>query len=146
MTAGGEQLVERIGEVHPEWDLSFLRHLPGEASTFTESPASGEAPAISEALGTLPNEFIEVLYIFRTRSQCPDDQVCSNCIPDPWKISLVGLNGGYLEDPDSDDEARNYPQLVLTMSGRLLLSLVMILQKEETVLGGMHPSNLGGSL
>ncbi|KAL2504307.1 Uncharacterized protein Adt_19928 [Abeliophyllum distichum] len=28
MTVGGEQLVERIVEAHPEWDLSFLREAP----------------------------------------------------------------------------------------------------------------------
>ncbi|KAL2518609.1 Uncharacterized protein Adt_14856 [Abeliophyllum distichum] len=31
MTVGGEQLVERIMEAHPEWDLSFLREAPAEA-------------------------------------------------------------------------------------------------------------------
>ncbi|KAL2497614.1 hypothetical protein Adt_23164 [Abeliophyllum distichum] len=31
MTVGGEQLVERIMEAHPEWDLSFLREAPVEA-------------------------------------------------------------------------------------------------------------------
>ncbi|KAL2518039.1 putative abhydrolase domain-containing protein [Abeliophyllum distichum] len=30
MTVGGEQLVERIMEAHPEWDLSFLRKAPAE--------------------------------------------------------------------------------------------------------------------
>ncbi|KAL2461709.1 hypothetical protein Adt_45129 [Abeliophyllum distichum] len=34
MTIGGEQLVERIMETHPEWDISFLRQAP------TEVPAS----------------------------------------------------------------------------------------------------------
>ncbi|KAL2506473.1 hypothetical protein Adt_22094 [Abeliophyllum distichum] len=132
MTAGGEQLVERIGEVHPKWDLSFLRHPPGETSTFAEPLVSGEAPVVRETLGP--------------GSQCPNDQVCSNWVSIPWRISLVGLNGGYLEDPDSDNEVRNYPQFVLTIPERLLLSLVMILRKEEMVLGGIHPSSLGGSL
>ncbi|KAL2497590.1 hypothetical protein Adt_23140 [Abeliophyllum distichum] len=50
MTAGGEQLVERIGEVHPEWDVSFLRHPHGEASNFAKPPVSDEAPVVSEAL------------------------------------------------------------------------------------------------
>ncbi|KAL2542531.1 hypothetical protein Adt_03509 [Abeliophyllum distichum] len=30
MTIGGEQLVERIMEAHPEWDISFLREAPTE--------------------------------------------------------------------------------------------------------------------
>ncbi|KAL2527012.1 hypothetical protein Adt_12066 [Abeliophyllum distichum] len=51
MTAGGKQLVESIGEVHPEWDLSFLRHPPSGTSTFTKPPVSNEAPVVSEALG-----------------------------------------------------------------------------------------------
>ncbi|KAL2474464.1 hypothetical protein Adt_35200 [Abeliophyllum distichum] len=34
MTVGGEQLVERIMETHPEWDISFLRQ------ALTEVPAS----------------------------------------------------------------------------------------------------------
>ncbi|KAL2526628.1 hypothetical protein Adt_11682 [Abeliophyllum distichum] len=66
MTVGGEQLVESIGDVHPEWNLSFLRHPPGEASTFVEPSVSGEAstfvepsvsgeaPIVSKALGTTP--------------------------------------------------------------------------------------------
>ncbi|KAL2491999.1 hypothetical protein Adt_27627 [Abeliophyllum distichum] len=33
MTVDGEQLVERIMEAHPEWDLSFLREAPAEAHT-----------------------------------------------------------------------------------------------------------------
>ncbi|KAL2526665.1 hypothetical protein Adt_11719 [Abeliophyllum distichum] len=32
MTAGGEQLVERIVETHPEWDILFLRYSPDEVS------------------------------------------------------------------------------------------------------------------
>ncbi|KAL2497591.1 hypothetical protein Adt_23141 [Abeliophyllum distichum] len=60
---------------------------------------------------------------------------CVRVVPDPWEISLVGLNGGYLEDFDSDDEVKNYPQLVLTKPEGLLLSPVMILRKEKTVLG-----------
>ncbi|KAL2471577.1 hypothetical protein Adt_39713 [Abeliophyllum distichum] len=55
MTAGGEQLVERINEVHLEWDLSFLRHPPGEASTFPEPTVSGEVPTVSGTLGTAPS-------------------------------------------------------------------------------------------
>ncbi|KAL2497446.1 hypothetical protein Adt_22996 [Abeliophyllum distichum] len=34
MTMGGEQLVERIMETHPKWDISFLRQAP------TKAPAS----------------------------------------------------------------------------------------------------------
>ncbi|KAL2461583.1 hypothetical protein Adt_45003 [Abeliophyllum distichum] len=30
MTAGGEQLVKRIGECHLEWDILFLRHAPAD--------------------------------------------------------------------------------------------------------------------
>ncbi|KAL2499579.1 hypothetical protein Adt_25129 [Abeliophyllum distichum] len=33
MTVGGEQLVERIIEAHPKWDLTFLREAPAEANT-----------------------------------------------------------------------------------------------------------------
>ncbi|KAL2526054.1 hypothetical protein Adt_11108 [Abeliophyllum distichum] len=50
MTEGGEQLVERICEVHPGWDLSFLRYPPGEASTFAKPLVSSEALAVNEAL------------------------------------------------------------------------------------------------
>ncbi|KAL2517603.1 Uncharacterized protein Adt_13850 [Abeliophyllum distichum] len=46
MTTGREQLVKRISEVHPKWDLSFLRHPPGEASTFAEPSIFGEFPAV----------------------------------------------------------------------------------------------------
>ncbi|KAL2466038.1 hypothetical protein Adt_41889 [Abeliophyllum distichum] len=38
MTIGGEQLVERIIETHPEWDISFLHQAP------TEVPASEAVP------------------------------------------------------------------------------------------------------
>ncbi|KAL2474807.1 hypothetical protein Adt_35543 [Abeliophyllum distichum] len=48
------ELVERISEVHLEWDLSFLRHPPGEASTFVEPPVSDKDPVVSEALGPVP--------------------------------------------------------------------------------------------
>ncbi|KAL2518251.1 hypothetical protein Adt_14498 [Abeliophyllum distichum] len=54
MTMGGEQLVERIGEVHPKWDLSFLRHPPSKASTFVEPLVFGEDPVVSKDLGTPP--------------------------------------------------------------------------------------------
>ncbi|KAL2505050.1 hypothetical protein Adt_20671 [Abeliophyllum distichum] len=85
---------------------------------------------------------LKFLMISGAGSQCPDDQMCSSCVPDPWRISMVGLNGGYLEDPYLDDEANNYPQLVLIMPDGSLLSPVMILQKEKTVIGGMQLSNL----
>ncbi|KAL2526053.1 hypothetical protein Adt_11107 [Abeliophyllum distichum] len=45
------------------------------------------------------------------------------------------MNGGYLENLDSDDEAKNYMQSVLMIPEILLLSPVMILRKEEAVLG-----------
>ncbi|KAL2512771.1 hypothetical protein Adt_18371 [Abeliophyllum distichum] len=38
MTVGGEQLVERIMEAHPEWDLSFLPKAPTEARTSEADP------------------------------------------------------------------------------------------------------------
>ncbi|KAL2474607.1 hypothetical protein Adt_35343 [Abeliophyllum distichum] len=38
MTIDGEQLVERIMEINPEWDISFLRQAP------TEVPASEAVP------------------------------------------------------------------------------------------------------
>ncbi|KAL2471576.1 hypothetical protein Adt_39712 [Abeliophyllum distichum] len=82
---------------------------------------------------------LKFLMIFRAGSQCPDEQLCLNCVPNPWGISLVGLNGRYLEDPDLDDEAKNYLQLVLMIPRRLLLSPVMIFRKEEMVLGDIHP-------
>ncbi|KAL2512839.1 hypothetical protein Adt_18439 [Abeliophyllum distichum] len=85
---------------------------------------------------------LKFLMISGAKSQCADDQMCSSCIPDPWRMPPVGLNGGYLGDPDSDDEVKNYLQLVLIIPRRLLLSPVMILQNEEMVLGGMHLSSL----
>ncbi|KAL2517058.1 hypothetical protein Adt_13305 [Abeliophyllum distichum] len=39
MTVGGEQLVERIMEAHPEWDISFLREAPTEAHTSEADPS-----------------------------------------------------------------------------------------------------------
>ncbi|KAL2461729.1 hypothetical protein Adt_45149 [Abeliophyllum distichum] len=38
MTVGGEQLVERIMETHPEWDISFLREAPADAHTSEAVP------------------------------------------------------------------------------------------------------------
>ncbi|KAL2526421.1 hypothetical protein Adt_11475 [Abeliophyllum distichum] len=38
MTVGRKQLVERIMEAHPEWDLSFLREAPTEAHTSEANP------------------------------------------------------------------------------------------------------------
>ncbi|KAL2486217.1 hypothetical protein Adt_30973 [Abeliophyllum distichum] len=38
MTVGGEQLVERIMEAHPEWDLSFLREAPAKAHVSEADP------------------------------------------------------------------------------------------------------------
>ncbi|KAL2480448.1 hypothetical protein Adt_33414 [Abeliophyllum distichum] len=84
--------------------------------------------------------------ISRIKSRCPDYQMCFSCVPDQWRItdtaeggglgslgeefpngvSVVGLNGGYSKDPDSNDEANNYLSQVLTMSVGLLLSPVMI--------------------
>ncbi|KAL2518146.1 hypothetical protein Adt_14393 [Abeliophyllum distichum] len=84
---------------------------------------------------------LKFLMIYRAGSQCPDDQMCSSYVLDSWEISVVGLNGGYLIDPNSDDEANNYLQLVLTLPERPLLSPVMILQKKEIVIGGMHLSS-----
>ncbi|KAL2506258.1 hypothetical protein Adt_21879 [Abeliophyllum distichum] len=85
---------------------------------------------------------LKFLMIFRAESQCQNDQMCSSCIPDPQGISPVGMNGGYLKEPDSNGEAKSYPPLVLTILGRLLLSPIMILRKEEAVLGCRHLSSL----
>ncbi|KAL2470714.1 hypothetical protein Adt_38850 [Abeliophyllum distichum] len=38
MTVGGEQLVERIMEAHPEWDISFLREASAEAHVSEADP------------------------------------------------------------------------------------------------------------
>ncbi|KAL2485820.1 hypothetical protein Adt_30576 [Abeliophyllum distichum] len=38
MTVDGEQLVERITEAYPEWDLSFLREAPTETHTSEADP------------------------------------------------------------------------------------------------------------
>ncbi|KAL2480302.1 hypothetical protein Adt_33268 [Abeliophyllum distichum] len=38
MTVSGEQLVERIMEAHPEWDLSFLRKAPAEVHVSKAGP------------------------------------------------------------------------------------------------------------
>ncbi|KAL2505558.1 Plus3 domain-containing protein [Abeliophyllum distichum] len=38
MTVGKEQLVERIMEAHPEWDLSFLHEAPAEAHVSEANP------------------------------------------------------------------------------------------------------------
>ncbi|KAL2462282.1 hypothetical protein Adt_45702 [Abeliophyllum distichum] len=40
MTIGGEQLVERIMETHPEWDISFLCEASTEASTSEAVPGN----------------------------------------------------------------------------------------------------------
>ncbi|KAL2512936.1 hypothetical protein Adt_18536 [Abeliophyllum distichum] len=39
MTTSGEQLAERIGKIHPEWDISFLRYAPEDL------PATGDLAA-----------------------------------------------------------------------------------------------------
>ncbi|KAL2541346.1 hypothetical protein Adt_02324 [Abeliophyllum distichum] len=47
MTAGGEQLIERIAETHPEWDILFLRDFPGEITTSVELQDVGEAQILA---------------------------------------------------------------------------------------------------
>ncbi|KAL2486445.1 hypothetical protein Adt_31201 [Abeliophyllum distichum] len=81
-----------------------------------------------------PSSLLRFLTIFRARGLCPDDQMCPSCVPDPRGISPVGMNGEYLKDPDSDDEAKNYSRSELMILERLLLSPIMILQKGEAVL------------
>ncbi|KAL2518970.1 Plus3 domain-containing protein [Abeliophyllum distichum] len=49
MTVGGEQLVERIMEAHPEWDLSFLR----EALVEAHVPEAGPGDTLGEDEGPL---------------------------------------------------------------------------------------------
>ncbi|KAL2467077.1 hypothetical protein Adt_42928 [Abeliophyllum distichum] len=52
MTVGGEQLMERIMEAHPEWDLSFLREAPIEAHVLEAGPGDtlggDEGPSCAE--------------------------------------------------------------------------------------------------
>ncbi|KAL2518250.1 hypothetical protein Adt_14497 [Abeliophyllum distichum] len=47
--------------------------------------------------------------------------MCSSCFPNPREISPVGMNGGYLEDLDLDDEAKNYPQSGLMILGGIVV-------------------------
>ncbi|KAL2474398.1 hypothetical protein Adt_35134 [Abeliophyllum distichum] len=106
------------------------------------------------------SSLLKFLIISRIRSRCPDDRMCFGCVPDQWRIvdtvergrlsslskefpidvSVVGLNGGYYEDPNLNDEANNYLSQVLTMPMGLLLSLVMILQKEACISSLEGPS------
>ncbi|KAL2471337.1 hypothetical protein Adt_39473 [Abeliophyllum distichum] len=60
MTVGGEQLVERIMDAHPEWDLSFLCEAPAKAHTSEansgDTRIGDEGPscvALKEAAGQL---------------------------------------------------------------------------------------------
>ncbi|KAL2532750.1 hypothetical protein Adt_06101 [Abeliophyllum distichum] len=53
MTVGGEQLVERIMEAHPEWDLSFLREAPAKAQIPVEETKALLVPTFEEAAGQL---------------------------------------------------------------------------------------------
>ncbi|KAL2474328.1 hypothetical protein Adt_35064 [Abeliophyllum distichum] len=58
MMADREQLVERIGEVHPECDISFLRHALADPSSpkdpaATKVPTSTKPQAKGEAYTTL---------------------------------------------------------------------------------------------
>ncbi|KAL2475193.1 hypothetical protein Adt_35929 [Abeliophyllum distichum] len=45
MTVGGEQLVERIMEAHPEWDLSFLREAHVSETDPGDTPVGDEGPS-----------------------------------------------------------------------------------------------------
>ncbi|KAL2542674.1 hypothetical protein Adt_03652 [Abeliophyllum distichum] len=49
MMTDGHQLVERIGETHPEWDISFLRYPPDDL------PAS-EDPATAKIFSTVDSQ------------------------------------------------------------------------------------------
>ncbi|KAL2542654.1 hypothetical protein Adt_03632 [Abeliophyllum distichum] len=51
MTADGHQLVERIGETHPEWDLSFLRYPPDDLPT-SEDPAAAKIFSTADSQDT----------------------------------------------------------------------------------------------
>ncbi|KAL2487193.1 hypothetical protein Adt_31949 [Abeliophyllum distichum] len=54
MTAGREQLVERIVETHPEWDISFLRDSTGEVTTSVEIQDIGESQTLVPTTGEGP--------------------------------------------------------------------------------------------
>ncbi|KAL2454377.1 hypothetical protein Adt_48125 [Abeliophyllum distichum] len=45
MTVGGEQLVERIMEAHPEWDLSFLHEAHVSKTDPGDTPVGDEGPS-----------------------------------------------------------------------------------------------------
>ncbi|KAL2532521.1 hypothetical protein Adt_05872 [Abeliophyllum distichum] len=47
MMAGEKQLVERIGETYPKWDISFLRYAPDDLTVHL-APVSTEVPPNSE--------------------------------------------------------------------------------------------------
>ncbi|KAL2462323.1 hypothetical protein Adt_45743 [Abeliophyllum distichum] len=47
MTACGKQLVGRIGETNPEWDISFLKY-PHDDPPTIEGPAFAEVVSIAE--------------------------------------------------------------------------------------------------
>ncbi|KAL2505714.1 hypothetical protein Adt_21335 [Abeliophyllum distichum] len=54
MRAGGEQLVERIVEIHPEWDILFLRHPLQKFSSSVEPQGIGKAQTLAPNTGESP--------------------------------------------------------------------------------------------
>ncbi|KAL2497846.1 hypothetical protein Adt_23396 [Abeliophyllum distichum] len=51
MTADREQLIEMIVETHPEWDISFLRDVPGKVTTSAKLQDVGEAQILTPTPG-----------------------------------------------------------------------------------------------
>ncbi|KAL2471476.1 hypothetical protein Adt_39612 [Abeliophyllum distichum] len=59
--------------------------------------------------------------------------------------SIMDIDDRHFDDLDLDDETDKHLSKVLMVLVRLLSSPVMILQKGEAVIGGMHLSSLGRS-
>ncbi|KAL2512997.1 hypothetical protein Adt_18597 [Abeliophyllum distichum] len=54
MTASGEQLVEKIAESYPEWDISFLRHPPNKVCSTAKPRDMCEAQTLLLTTGEGP--------------------------------------------------------------------------------------------
>ncbi|KAL2489449.1 hypothetical protein Fot_42741 [Forsythia ovata] len=86
---------------------------------------------------------------------------CLDCASDQWSVlntveragpislsekfsngtSTMDIDDIFFDDLDSDDEAKNHLPKVSTILVRFFLSPVMILLKEEMVIGEMHLSS-----
>ncbi|KAL2542387.1 hypothetical protein Adt_03365 [Abeliophyllum distichum] len=74
ITAGGEQLVERIGETHPEWD--FLRYHPDDILALEDLAA---VEILSNVEGQNVDEAQTTTLIIGKSPQCADPKETGTC-------------------------------------------------------------------